>query len=131
VSSDAVEADSREGLEMKKSVYTSAALVAFTVLAMNTHAGGADVRKTTTNGVSANSATLPLADGEVTDIDMANQYVVLKHGPIKNLHMEGMTMAFAVKDPAILSKVKVGDKVRFTAENIGDTATIRSLTVQN
>lgn len=116
---------------MKKSVYTSAVLLACAVLAMNTHAGGTEGRRTTTNGLSANSATLPVADEEVTHIDMANRYVILEHEPIMNLHMDGMKMAFAVKDSAILSTVKVGDKVRFTAENIGDTATIISLTVQH
>jgi Cu/Ag efflux protein CusF len=121
----------RKGLEMKKSVYTSAVLLACAVLAMNTHAGGTEGRRTTTNGLSANSATLPVADEEVTHIDMANRYVILEHEPIMNLHMDGMKMAFAVKDSAILSTVKVGDKVRFTAENIGDTATIISLTVQH
>jgi Cu(I)/Ag(I) efflux system protein CusF len=30
--------------------------------------------------------------------------------------MPGMTMAFPVKDPAMLDKVQAGDKVRFMAE---------------
>jgi Cu/Ag efflux protein CusF len=41
--------------------------------------------------------------------------------------MDAMTMAFAVKDPAMLARMKVGDKIRFTAQNIGDNATIMSL----
>jgi Cu/Ag efflux protein CusF len=30
---------------------------------------------------------------------------------------EGMTMVYRVKDPALLKQVKVGDKVKFEAEN--------------
>lgn len=41
----------------------------------------------------------------------------LKHGEIKNLDMPSMTMMFAVKDPAMLDKVKAGDKVQFRAAN--------------
>ncbi len=39
-------------------------------------------------------------------------------------------MAFAVKAPALPFRVKVGDKVKLTAENVNDIATITSLTVQ-
>jgi Cu/Ag efflux protein CusF len=35
-----------------------------------------------------------------------------------------MTMVFRVKDPAMLDKVKTGDKVRFTAEDIGGALTV-------
>jgi Cu/Ag efflux protein CusF len=41
-----------------------------------------------------------------------------------------MTMAFAVKDPSMLSKVKVGDKVKFRVDNVKDVATVTALTVQ-
>lgn len=44
--------------------------------------------------------------------------------------MGPMIMAFAVKDPALLSKVKAGDKVRFTVENVNDIVTVTALTVQ-
>lgn len=57
-----------------------------------------------------------LTDGEVRKIDKENGKITLKHGPIKNLDMPGMTMVFQVKDKALLDTVKVGDKVRFRAE---------------
>ena len=50
---------------------------------------------------------------------MDTKKITLKHGEIKNLGMPGMTMVFQVKDPAMLDKVKAGDKVRFKAEKIG------------
>ncbi|MBX9650302.1 MAG: copper-binding protein [Xanthobacteraceae bacterium] len=57
-------------------------------------------------------------DGEVKKIDEGAGKVTLKHGPAKSLGMdEGMTMVYRVKDPAMLKQVKVGDKVKFEAEN--------------
>lgn len=62
-------------------------------------------------------AQADMAQGEVRKIDEAAGKITLKHGPIKSLGMdEGMTMAFRVKDPAMLQQVKVGDKVQFEAE---------------
>jgi Cu(I)/Ag(I) efflux system periplasmic protein CusF len=36
-----------------------------------------------------------------------------------NLDMPAMTMVFQVKDPKMLEQVKVGDKIKFTAEKFG------------
>jgi Uncharacterized conserved protein len=41
-----------------------------------------------------------------------------------------MTMPFVVKDKALLSNVKVGDKVKFTVENINGEATVTILFIQ-
>jgi Cu(I)/Ag(I) efflux system periplasmic protein CusF len=59
---------------------------------------------------------LPLADGEVRKIDLEAKKLTITHGEIKNLDMPGMTMVFQVKDQALLNKVKVGDKVKFSVE---------------
>ena len=57
-------------------------------------------------------------NGEVKKIDESAGKITLKHGPAKSLGMdEGMTMVYRVKDPAMLKQVKVGDKVKFEAEN--------------
>lgn len=66
--------------------------------------------------VAVQTAAVDLTDGEVRKIDKENGKITLKHGPIKNLDMPGMTMVFQVKDMAQLDTVKVGDKVRFRAE---------------
>lgn len=66
---------------------------------------------------AANSGEM--ADGEVRKIDKDAGKLTLKHGEIKNLDMPGMTMVFQVKEPALLDKVKVGDKVKFRAEKAG------------
>lgn len=57
-----------------------------------------------------------MTNGEVKKIDKDSQKITLKHGEIKNLEMPPMTMVFRVQDPALLDKVKPGDKVRFSVE---------------
>lgn len=66
---------------------------------------------------AANAADL--TDGEVRKVDKDAGKLTLKHGDIKNLDMPGMTMVFQVKEPALIDKVKVGDKVKFRAEKAG------------
>ncbi len=68
-----------------------------------------------------------MTDAEVRKVDKDNGKITLKHGEIKNLEMPGMTMVFQVKDPAMLDKVKSGDKVRFTAEKIGGALVVTSI----
>ncbi len=63
-------------------------------------------------------------DGQVTKIDEAQQKITLRHGPIKNLDMTNMTMVFRVQDPAMLKKVKVGDRVKFEADRVDGQITV-------
>jgi Cu(I)/Ag(I) efflux system protein CusF len=62
----------------------------------------------------------PMTEGEVKKVNLQAQTITLTHGPIRNLEMPGMTMAFRVGDAALLKKVKAGDKVRFRAEQRDD-----------
>lgn len=64
-------------------------------------------------------APADMADGEVRKVDKDNKKITLKHGVIKSLDMPGMTMVFGVKDAALLDTVKVGDKIKFKAEQAG------------
>jgi Cu/Ag efflux protein CusF len=68
-------------------------------------------------------------EGEVRKVDTAQRKITLKHGEIKNLDMPPMSMVFAVKDPALLGKVKVGDKVRFAADKVDGTYTVTAIEV--
>jgi Cu(I)/Ag(I) efflux system periplasmic protein CusF len=61
----------------------------------------------------------PAAEGEVRRIDAAGGRVTIKHGEIVSLGMPPMTMVFRAKDPSLLQGLKVGDKVRFQAEQDG------------
>lgn len=65
------------------------------------------------------SAAAALTDGEVRKIDKEAKKLTLRHGPITNLEMPGMTMVFQVKDSALLEPLKVGDKVKFAADKVG------------
>jgi Cu/Ag efflux protein CusF len=72
-------------------------------------------------------AAMPMVDGEVRKIDISAKKITLKHGEIKNLDMPPMTMVFQVKDPAMLDKVKVGDKVQFTVESANGAMTVLTI----
>ena len=63
-------------------------------------------------------ATSDLSEGEIRKVDKDNKKLTIKHGPLKNLDMPGMTMVFGVKDDGMLDKVETGAKVRFLAEKI-------------
>ena len=73
-----------------------------------------------------------LADGdmvkaEVIKVDKAAGKVTLKHGPIKKLDMDSMTMVFRVADPAMLDKVKAGDKIEFEADRVNGAITVTKI----
>src|SRR5437868_7551230 len=68
-----------------------------------------------------------MTEGEVRKVDKAAKKITLKHGPIVNLDMPGMTMVFHVKDAAMLEKLKAGDKVKFRAEKIGEDITVTKI----
>ncbi len=68
-----------------------------------------------------------MADAEVRKLDVAGGKVTLKHGEIKSMDMPPMTMVYRVKDPAQLSRLQVGDKVRFSAEKIGGQYTVTAI----
>jgi Cu/Ag efflux protein CusF len=71
-----------------------------------------------------------MSHGEIKKIDAAAGKLTIKHGPLENLGMEGMTMVFKAKDPAMLSQVKVGDKIDFVAEEIDGALTVVTLQKQ-
>ncbi len=72
-------------------------------------------------------AALPLAEAEVRKVDLDAKKITLKHGEIKNLDMPPMSMVFQVKDPAMLEKIKAGDKVQFTADKINGAFTVMTI----
>jgi Cu(I)/Ag(I) efflux system periplasmic protein CusF len=76
-------------------------------------------------------AQSPSTEGEVRKIDASQQKITLKHGEIKNLDMPPMTMAFRVKDAAVLNQFAVGDKVRFTVEKVNGAYTVTQIQKAN
>jgi len=68
-----------------------------------------------------------VVEGEVRRIDKAAGKMTLRHDAMPNLDMPAMTMVFRVADPAMLERVKEGEKVRFTAEKIGGQFTVTKI----
>ena len=66
-------------------------------------------------------------DGEVRKVDKEANKITIKHGPMPSFDMPAMTMVFQVKDPALLDKVKAGDKVKFEAQKLGGAFTVTSI----
>jgi Cu(I)/Ag(I) efflux system protein CusF len=79
----------------------------------------------------AQSQAAALAEGEIRKVDKEAKKITIKHGPIANLDMPAMTMVFQVKDPALLDKVRPGDKVKFQAERLGGAFTVTRLEPAN
>jgi Cu(I)/Ag(I) efflux system membrane protein CusA/SilA len=76
---------------------------------------------------AASAASSQMADGEVRRIDLERGTILLKHGDIPNLGMGPMTMGFKLKDPAAAKDLKVGDKVKFVAEQHGETLIVTQI----
>ena len=88
------------------------------------------------SSVSASSAVaeqagapgaVAMTEGEVRKVDKDAEKLTIKHGPIANLNMPGMTMVFRVSDPAMLDSVKPGDKVRFIVDRVGGLLTVTKI----
>jgi Cu(I)/Ag(I) efflux system periplasmic protein CusF len=92
---------------------TTLALGAPAVIAQTGHAGHGAPTK-------AAAPSAALTEGEIRRVDKETKKITIKHGPINNLDMPAMTMVFQATDPALLDKVKAGDKVKFRAEKQGD-----------
>jgi Cu/Ag efflux protein CusF len=100
---------------------------------------GEDEVKMQRSGIIAAGAALLIAisaaqaqtgkpvDGVVVKIDRSLGKITLRHGEIPNLHMDAMTMVFAVRDSATLDGLKAGDKVRFEAEDIDGKKTVTEI----
>jgi Cu(I)/Ag(I) efflux system protein CusF len=63
----------------------------------------------------------------VTRVDAAKNKVTIKHEPIKSLQWPAMTMAFTVKDKAMLEKMPKGKKVDFEFQEQGRDYVITSV----
>ena len=75
-----------------------------------------------TKGAKQASAT-----GTVTAVNAANRKVTLDHPPIPDIDWPAMKMEFPVAPSVDLSKVKTGDRVRFTLSGSGNSYTVQSI----
>lgn len=72
----------------------------------------------------AQTATI---SGEVRRIDKEGGKVTLKHGGISELKLSAMTMVFRVSDPAMLDRMKAGEKVRVDVAKVDGQYTITAV----
>ncbi|MFL9998437.1 copper-binding protein [Paraburkholderia sediminicola] len=79
------------------------------------------------NGAKPAGEETGMSHGEIRKVDDAAGKLTIKHGPLENLGMGAMTMVFKVKDPAMISQVKVGDNIDFVAEEVDGALTVTQL----
>lgn len=59
------------------------------------------------------NSTVHRATGVITKVDSASGKVTIKHRPVQSLNWPSMTMAFTVKDKAMLDKMPKDKKIDF------------------
>ena len=79
------------------------------------------------SAASAAAQASVMSDGVVRKIDTSTNKITLKHGPIVNLNMPGMTMVFRVKSAEQLKNIKVGDAVKFHVEMMNGAMVITAI----
>jgi Cu/Ag efflux protein CusF len=94
------------------------------------HSGAMMDGATMPSGTMQNSPMPPAAamsDGVVRKIDPSTGKITIKHGPLVNLDMPGMTMVFRVQRPELLNNLNKGDTVKFHAEDINGMLTVTAI----
>ena len=114
-----------------KTLLVLTAMLAGVSSAYATSHGSAPMMKDDAKKEMPMAASADMAEGEIRKVDMDAKKITIKHGEIKNLDMPGMTMVFQVKDPALLEKAKVGEKVRFKAEKAGGAMVVTDIQPAN
>lgn len=87
----------------------------------------ADMHRPSHAGAADHAAML--SEGVVKKVDKAQGKLTLRHGPMENLGMPGMTMVFRVQEANWLDQVKPGDTVRFLADRVNGVFTVTTLEV--
>ena len=102
-----------------------AALIALPV-AVGAQMKGMDMKDMPMKGMKG-ASEVHKGTGVVTNVDRAGGKVTLKHDPIKSLNWPTMTMAFGVKDKAMLEKLAKDKKVEFEFVQQGQQFVITSI----
>jgi len=106
--------------ETMKTSMTTIAAAAIALAGTTALAQGASSHAAHAPSPPTKAASAAMSEGEVRKVDKAAGRITLKHGPVPSIDMPPMTMVFVAEDPAMLDRVKVGDRVRFAADKVGD-----------
>lgn len=68
--------------------------------------------------------------GTVVAVNAAGKKITFNHGPMPEIDWPAMKMEFPVAASVDLSKVKTGDKVKFTLTGSGKSYTVQSISQQ-
>lgn len=102
----------------------------FTSIAFSAHAQSNESgAKTPQVAAPQATAATPNTEGVIRKVDKEQGKLTIKHGPIANLDMPGMTMVFRMSDPKALETLKEGDKVRFFADKVNGALTVVTVEV--
>ncbi|MGF7000548.1 Cu/Ag efflux protein CusF [Paraburkholderia sp. GAS32] len=114
---------------MMKNVFVSIAIGCALAISASAYAAGemGNMDMGGSGAKQAGEAKGGMSHGEIKKVDAAAGKLTIKHGPLENLGMDAMTMVFKVKDPAMISQVKVGDKIDFVAEEVDGALTVTKL----
>ncbi len=82
-----------------------------------------------TTGAAAQPAQVGTAIGEVRRIDLDANKVTVAHEPIEAFNMRAMTMVLQAPERALIDKLAVGDKVKFTVARNGGAFTVQAIEV--
>jgi len=70
-------------------------------------------------------------EGRVLEIDKDAGEITIRHGYLPELGMDPMAMIFKVADPALLERVKQGDRVKFKAGLVAGRFAVIAITSLN
>lgn len=68
---------------------------------------------------TATATAAALSEGEIKKVDRQARRITIKHGPLANLNMPPMTMAFKVSDDSQIDSLNTGDRIKFVAGRQG------------
>ena len=103
-------------------VVTLLALAAGTAYAQSGGMKGMDMKM---DQKTDNKGTVHKATGVVTKVD--KDKVTIKHGPVQSMNWPSMTMAFTVKDKALMGKLAKDKKVDFEFKQEGRDYVVTSV----
>ena len=95
--------------------------------ALALQAGAEERHHATSEARPAAAVRTEWTEGEVRNVDRAHGKLTIKHGAMPKFDMPPMTMAYRVKDKAMLDHLKPGDRIKFDVDSVGGEFTVLHL----